>query len=550
MSPIAGIISENDTGVTPRVASMLDVMQPDALAVWAVIDSHPTKSSRGARRRQVLAQLSLPWGVRSLEQPYLDVSDGTILIYEGGLYNSEELHNKLHMRHGLYKNSELVACLLKEQQGTLTTKVKSIIEILDGDYVLVAKESDEMVIARDPLGTKPAYFAYDDGILAFASTKRPLWQIGMGNVVPLRAGTMAVAGETGVKINKAFPLVGGESEINDLSMAVECYGKALALSVEKRLADVNEVGVLLSGGVDSCLLAKLLADLGTEKGVNVVAYTVGVHGAEDVDNARIFAREIGVDCRVKELDISGVEEYIPKVIEAVEERDVVQVEAGVGIYAAMEMAGQDGIEVVFSGQGPDELWGGYEWYPKVLEKEGYSVLCRRMSDDLNRADIETLDRENKIAMAHGMEMRFPYVDPVVVDLAVNVAPQLKVDSPNSMGKIVHRTLARKIGLPEDYACRPKNAAQHGTGVHDVLKQVAANNGFDDELVNRLGYSSDEVTAEKLGSSSRYGYKYTDENMWQVSQPVQFFLDVSAYERGLLNEVERTKIERFMGMLES
>jgi asparagine synthase (glutamine-hydrolysing) len=339
-------------------------------------------------------------------------------------------------------------------------------------------------------------------------------------------------------------------EVNDLSMAVECYGKALASSIEKRLADVNEVGVLLSGGVDSCLLTKLLADLGSEKGVNVVAYTVGVHGADDVDNARIFAQGIGVDCRVKELDISGVEEYIPKVIEAVEERDLVQVEAGVGIYAAMEMAGQDGIEVMFSGQGPDELWGGYEWYPKVLEKEGYSVLCRRMGDDLNRADIETLDRENKIAMAHGMEMRFPYVAPVVVDLALNVAPQLKVDSPYSMGKIVHRTLARKVGLPEDYACRPKNAAQHGTGVHDVLKQVAANHGFDGELVSRLGYSSDEVTAEKLGSSSRYGYKYTDENIWQVSQPVQFFLDVSAYERGLLNEAERAKIERFVDMLES
>jgi asparagine synthase (glutamine-hydrolysing) len=548
MSPIAGIISENDNDVTPRVASMLDVMHPDTSAAWAVIDNHSAKSSWGARRRHVLAQLSLPLGLRPSEQPYLNVSDGTMLIYEGGLYNSEELYAKLHMKYGLYKNSELVACLLKEQQGTLTTRVRSIIDILDGNYVLVAKESEETVIARDPLGTKPVYFACDDDILAFASTKRPLWQIGMGNVVPLRAGTMAVAGEAGVKVDKVFSSVSEESEINDLSVAVECYQKALASSVEKRLADVDEVGVLLSGGVDSCMLAKLLADLGTEKGINVVAYTVGVRGAEDVDNARTFARELGIDCQVKELDISAIESYIPKVIEVVEERDLVQVEAGVGIYAAMEMAGQDGVEVVFSGQGPDELWGGYEWYPKVLDKEGYSGLCQRMSDDLNRADIETLDRENKIAMAHGMEMRFPYVDPVVVDLAASVSPQLKVDSPDSMGKLVHRDLALKIGLPEDYARRPKNAAQHGTGVHDVLKEVAANNGFDDELVNKLGYSSDEVTAEKLGSSSRYDYKYTDENMWRVSQPVQFFLDVSAYERGLLNEVERAKIELFINMM--
>ena len=112
---------------------MLDMIQPDASAAWAVIDNQPERSSRRARRRQVLAQLSLPLGVRSLEQPYRNVSDETMLIYEGGLYNSEELYTKLSMRHSLYKNSELVACLLKEQRGTLATRVNSVIEMLDGD---------------------------------------------------------------------------------------------------------------------------------------------------------------------------------------------------------------------------------------------------------------------------------------------------------------------------------------------------------------------------------------------------------------------------------
>jgi len=550
MSPIAGIISQNDGGVTTQVVSMLDVMQPDTSAVWVITDSHPAKSSRGTRKRQVLAQLSLPLGVRPLEQPYFGVSEGTVLLYEGELYNSEELSTKLDMKYSLSRNSELVACLLRREQGTLTTRAKSVLDVLDGSYVLVIEESGETVIARDPMGTKPVYLASDAGVLAFASNKRPLWQIGMSNVVPLRAGTMAIVDETGVKIENVFSLVDEQSKINDLSMAVDCYQKALVLSVEKRLVDVSEVGLLLSGGVDSCLLAKLLADLAIERGINVVAYTVGVRGSEDVDNARAFAQEIGVDCRVRELDISEVEDYIPDVIETVEERDFVQVEAGIGIYAATEMAGQDGIEVMFSGQGPDELWGGYEWYPKILEAEGYSGLCQRMRDDLNRADVETLDRENKIAMVHGMEMRFPYVDPAVVDLAINVAPELKVDSPDSLGKIVHRALACEIGLPEGYAYRPKNAAQHGIGVHSVLKHVAAKNGFDDELVASLGYSSDKITLEKLGSSSRYGYKYADESMWQVSQPVQFFLDVTAYEHGLLNEAERTRIEKFVERLEA
>ena len=72
-----------------------------------------------------------------------------------------------------------------------------------------------------------------------------------------------------------------------------------------------------------------------------------------------------------------------------------------------DMASQDGIKVFFSGRGPDELWGEYTWYPEVLGRDGRQELCRRMWEDLTRADIETLDRETKIAAAHGAEMLLP-----------------------------------------------------------------------------------------------------------------------------------------------
>ena len=549
MSPIAGIITDSDVELVPQIASMLDVMQPGTSAVWSVIDRRPAESSQITGGREVLAQLSVPTGAKSLEPPFFEFPHGRGVMYEGELYNPGEVSAGLHTRHVLSgNNSELIARLLKERSGTLTTKLKSIAGMLDGSYVLVADDKGEIAIIRDSLGTKPVYLAHDDGLLAFASNKKALWQIGMGSVKALRAGTMAIANGSWIAIDGISPTTREEPQIRGLFEATECYQQALVSSIEKRLVDVNEVGVLLSGGVDSCLLAKLLSKLAADKGVDVTAYTAGVRGSEDTDNAQSFAREIGLECRVKELDSCDIEAYIPKVIEAVEERDLVQVEAGIGIYAAMEMAGEDGIRVVFSGQGPDELWGGYEWYPKVLEKEGYAGLCQRMTDDLSRADIETLDRENKIAMDQGMETRFPYLAPEVVNVALNVIPELKVDSPSSLGKLVHRVLAHKLGLGEDYAYRPKSAVQHGTGVHEILKQVAEKNGFDSELVIRLGYSSDEITCEKLGSSSRYGYEYADENLWQVPEPVQLFLDITAFERDLLNETERARIEQFVDRL--
>jgi asparagine synthetase B (glutamine-hydrolysing) len=69
-------------------------------------------------------------------------------------------------------------------------------------------------------------------------------------------------------------------------------------------------------------------------------------------------------------------QYIPRVIEAIEDSDFVQVETGIGLYAAMEMASKEGTRVIFSGQGIDELWGGYNWYPKVLGQDGRPELCR------------------------------------------------------------------------------------------------------------------------------------------------------------------------------
>jgi len=234
------------------------------------------------------------------------------------------------------------------------------------------------------------------------------------------------------------------------------------------------------------------------------------------------------------------------VIEAIEDSDFVQVETGIGLYAAIDMASRDGIGVLFSGQGPDELWGGYNWYPKVLSKDGRQVLCRRMWDDFTKADIETLDRENKIAMAHGVELFFPYLDAEVVNVAISTASELKVPSEEDLlGKHPHRRLAIEMGVSEKYANREKLAMQHGTGIHGVLDDIAGRNGFDVALVKHIGYRSNEITTEKMGSSARYGYRYTDKRLWQVPQHVQLFFQALAYSKGLLDKSVRDGVGYFL-----
>jgi asparagine synthase (glutamine-hydrolysing) len=101
-----------------------------------------------------------------------------------------------------------------------------------------------------------------------------------------------------------------------------------------------------------------------------------------------------------------------------------------------------------------------------------------------------------------------------------------------------------LGIPSRYAYRHKDAAQHGSGIHAVLDKIARRNGFTPEMVARLGYAPEEIAKEKLSSSGRYGYKYSDRELWIVPPHVQLYFDILAYKAGLLNQAERDKIEHF------
>ncbi len=532
------------------------------LAVMAENACHPNKPTAAAHphwvysilddaRGQALVQVSIPIEGTPPEHVHPDYQERPAFIYDGRLYDFKNAESKLS--RGQHAADETAAQslthLLAELPGNLEQKVKRALPELDGDYALAVSDTNRIVISRDSLGTKPLYFAENNRFSAFASNRKPLWRIGLDEVRPVRAGMLATLGIGEVSTKKALPFHKKEIAIKHMAQAVDEYRRTLCPAIRKRLAEMNHVpkiGVLLSGGVDSCLLAKLVRDAACSFGMETIAYTAGLPDSLDVKFARAFARELGMKHKVKILSVDEVGEYIPELIDAIEDSDFVQVETGIGLYAAIDMASQDSMRVIFSGQGPDELWGGYDWYPKVLGRDGRRELVRRMWDDFARADIETLDRENKIAMAHGVELFFPYLDHHVVDAAMSVSSELKVTSEEDrLGKHPHRELAMKTGISEKYANREKLAIQHGTGIHGVLDDIAKNNGFDPALVEDIGYKSEKITSEKMGSSARYGYRYIDKRLWEVPQHVQFFFQALAYRKALLDKPVRDRVGYFL-----
>src|SRR5205085_648323 len=156
------------------------------------------------------------------------------------------------------------------------------------------------------------------------------------------------------------------------------------------------------------------------------------------------------------LDEQQVEALLPEVINIIEDNNSGQVEVALPVYGAVKLARLDGMKVMLTGQAADELFGGYSWYSKVAEKEGYRKLRKHMLEDLTLLYKETLEREDKITMANSIELREPFLDPGVIRAAMSMDLRLNIRGARDLfGKRVHRNLARQLGIPKDIAYRMK-----------------------------------------------------------------------------------------------
>ncbi|MFZ0346136.1 MAG: asparagine synthase C-terminal domain-containing protein, partial [Nitrososphaeraceae archaeon] len=305
-----------------------------------------------------------------------------------------------------------------------------------------------------------------------------------------------------------------------MASAVNAYQRALFMSMKKRTQDFRRVGIIFSGGIDSVIVAWLAKKMVPE----VICYTAGIEGSTDIAFARNIAKKLKLKLRVNELTRNEVEQMIPEIINVIENTNAGQVEVAVPVYAAIKLAHEDGIKVMFTGQGADELFGGYSWYTKVVEKEGYQKLREHMTEDLLLLYKETLEREDKIAMAHSIEMREPFLDMEIIRVSMRMDLKLNVKSQDDIfGKHVHRRVAQKLGIPKNIAYRIKEAAQHGSGTHQIFDAIARSHGFDESTIP-MEYLDNLRLRERIGSSQRYGHLLENERMWIAEPHVQMYLD--------------------------
>ncbi|MFW6231151.1 MAG: diphthine--ammonia ligase, partial [Nanoarchaeota archaeon] len=403
-----------------------------------------------------------------------------------------EIYNwrKLRIIHKIEaeNDAELLFELLERiPDDELADGIPKLRNELDGVYSFVYQRGETTIIARDILGVKPLWYTIDDEdgdpSLAFASEKKALHAMGLTDAEELNPRHIIIHTKNSNKGKAAIRTIRQpffeldesndttENTTDDRKAIEKKTEKHLLQAIQKRLPDPGQkLGILFSGGIDSTILAHICKHLGRE----FVCYTAaleedGMGEAQDLAAAQKAAEELGFDLKVKKLDLAATRKYLEKIIPLIEDTNVVKAGVALTLYAACERAKEDGVTVILSGLGSEEIFAGYERHKKShdINKECLAGLRKIYERDLYRDDVLSMD--------NNIEMRLPFLDRDLVEHALTIPASLKLN--DNENKIILRDIARKQGVPEAFAARKKKAAQYGSKFDRALQRLAKKEGF-------------------------------------------------------------------------
>ncbi|MDI3481437.1 MAG: hypothetical protein PWQ97_1092 [Tepidanaerobacteraceae bacterium] len=385
--------------------------------------------------------------------------DGTIsLVFNGEIYNYRQLRKWLKNKGHVFKtdtDSEVLLHLYEELGPDMVYK-------LDGMFAFAIYSRDGFLMARDPLGIKPLYYGKDsEGTLYFASEIKGLLQI-TGDVKEFPNGHLYTDKEG---FRRYFRIDSGKEISADEETLIEKLEEKLSKAVQKRLMADVPLGVFLSGGLDSSLIAAI-----ARKYVDgqLHSFAVGIKGSEDLYYSRMVAEHLGTTHHVFEYTKEDVIEALPKVIYYLESFDPALVRSAIPTYFVSRLASKY-VKVVLSGEGADELFAGYE-YLKRRDIKDINEELLRLTNALHNTNLQRVDR---MTMANSIEGRVPFLDVEIVNFAFSIKEELKLSPTKHTEKWILRKVAEKY-LPRQVVWRKKEKFAHGTGTSRILASWAKN----------------------------------------------------------------------------
>jgi len=340
---------------------------------------------------------------------------------------------------------------------------------LDGMFAMVlAVEGGKPFAARDPLGVKPLYYGYKNGTMYFASEVKAL--VGYADDIKFFPPGHYFTPELGFKRYIDFEdMKWKEHELD------EALGKIRNLMEESVLRQIPGQTVpasLLSGGIDSSIIAAITA----RHVDNLKTFCVGMEGAKDLEAARKVADFIGSQHTQYTYDKKDIQEILPEVIYYMESFDPSLIRSSVANYFAYKLVG-DNARVVFSGEGGDELFGGYMYLKDLEGEERLHQELIGFFDGLHNVGLQRVDR---MSMAHSKECRMPFLGMNLLQYATTLPPKWKIYGSEKIEKWVLRK-AFEGWIPDDVLWRIKQEFSQGSGTVDVMDEIAQEQITDSEF---------------------------------------------------------------------
>jgi asparagine synthase (glutamine-hydrolysing) len=461
MGRFAAILSKRGQDVSPRIVRMIRAgipQIPDAEGIAIGEDTIIKRRIEESDLPATPAALGYTLNKVEPEDPPQPVSQhGYTFIFEGRIWRDTNQSSTRSAADTLGKNPEEgLIRLIKEGSGSFSLTVLFQRAILGG---------------RDPVGTVPLYFGEDDDFAAMASCKKMLWAVGL-NVSSLKPGSFLRMSEAGTSSEQVRKIV--QSSLRDIIMdeAVSELDEHIKGAVSSRIRGLSRVSLGFSGGIDSSVLAYYLDNAG----VDVDLVCVGLEGSREFKLAERAADSLDIPLRLEAFTAEDVENDIDTVLWSIEEPDPMKASIALPLHWAARSAFENGSQVFFSGNGSDEIFGGYHRHAQEYEEHGDAVVSSILKD-VRESYRVNYERDHKVCMDAGLELRLPFSDLLLVQWGLAIPPHLKLSgSLGSPRKLVLRSLARSLGLPDEISMRPKKAIQYSTGVNDALRKIAKREG--------------------------------------------------------------------------
>ncbi len=407
--------------------------------------------------------------VQGGKQPLNTKSGDLFLVGNGEIYNHEEIRETLPQDRFTTKSDNEVALHLFDTKGP-----GAFSELRGMFAFIIAGEDGRFVAARDPVGIKPLYWARRDGHVRFASELRAYdedWQPDVeafppGHYWTPEGGLVCFATAVPRNMEELEQFEGpSEAGAQIPDSILERVRDQFIKTVEGQMMGDVPVGVFLSGGLDSSLIAAIAARWYEKRGEKLKTFAVGLEDSPDLKAARAVAEHLDTEHHESIYTAEDALEALPEVVRVIENFDPSLVRSAVPNYILAKFTAEH-VKVVLTGEGADEIFAGYEYLEDFETEEDLHDELVRTIESLHNLNLQRGDR---VTMAHSLEARVPFLELDMIELGLSLPAGWKLAGEDQPEKRLLRQ-AFDGWLPEDFLWRKKAQFGDGSGASSVLRE--------------------------------------------------------------------------------